>query len=221
MDADYYPRLSASMCDKVKMNHTINSQIEVCVLLIAPFLIFFMFALPAIIHIIYTPEFLMAIPMILSASFYMFFKAITTPIAYSSLAKGDSLIYFSMETIYYVFFIVLVSLGFTYYGLLGAGVALSLSNLIDFLLIASVYSSHYGFRFSKNAIHIIIVQFILVALGLVMAFESNLLIRIGIGSLIFLSSMIISIRVFRKQINLTNSLKGFLRSRILPKRQNK
>ena len=221
MDADYYPRLSASMCDKSKMNHTINSQIEVCVLLMAPFLIFFMFALPAIIHIIYTQEFLMAIPMILSASFYMFFKAITTPIAYSALAKGDSLIYFSMETIYYVFFIVLVSLGFTYYGLLGAGIALSVSNLVDFILITSVYSYHYGFRFSSSAIRIITIQFLLVAMALAIAFEDNLLMRIGIGSFIFLTSIIISICIFRKQTNLTASLKGFLRTRILSKQQNK
>ena len=72
LDADYFPRLSAACNDVSRMNETINRQLEVCVLLMAPFLIFFALFLPYIIKLLFASEFLQVVPMTLCAVYYMF-----------------------------------------------------------------------------------------------------------------------------------------------------
>ncbi|MEG1580932.1 MAG: oligosaccharide flippase family protein [Bacteroidaceae bacterium] len=221
MDADYYPRLSAAAIEPQKMNQIINSQIEVCILLMAPFLIVFMLALPYIIHIIYAPEFLATIPMVLYASFYMYFKAITSPIAYIALAKGDSFTYFSMEALYYSVFILLVSGGYYLNGLVGAGIALSLSNLFDLILISTVYHFRYHFRLSTHALSLIIVQGVLLAITLTATLQPHLLFRYSIGIIMAAISIYISIRIFRRETSLASSLKGFIRTQMIEKQAKK
>jgi len=181
MDVDYYPRLSA-ICNNVnEMNVAISRQQEVCVLLMAPFLIFFALFLPYIIHLLFAKSFLQVVPMALCAIFYMFFKCITTPIGYTSLAKGDSVIYFVMESAYYLVFVGLMVFCYTQWGLIGCGVALSLSNLFDLIIISVVYHFRYHFCFSKRTVFICMAQGLLLALCVLMAFETNLLLKYSIG----------------------------------------
>lgn len=163
MDADYFPRLSACNTDRQKTNKLINDQINVCTLLMAPALCLFLIFLPLIIRILYTQEFTVSATMAMYASLYIFFKAMTMPIAYLSLAKGDSAIYFWMELIYAVFFILAVVTGYSLYGLTGAGWALSASNLFDLCLIYTCFRRKYGFRFERTTLLRSAIQFVLVS----------------------------------------------------------
>ena len=74
-EADYFPRLSAAHHDMKRMNQTVNQQIEVGVLLMAPILALFVLAMPVIVPLLFSEEFVGAVPMAISASFFMFFKA--------------------------------------------------------------------------------------------------------------------------------------------------
>ena len=49
LEADYYPRLSSVNHDTIRLNQTINQQIDVCVLLITPFLILFILTMPIVV----------------------------------------------------------------------------------------------------------------------------------------------------------------------------
>lgn len=150
MDADYFPRISAAVEDKERMNNTINQQIDILVLLMAPFLILFAIGLPIIVPILYTREFLAVVPMVLCALPYMFFKAIYSPIAYLPLAAGKSQLYLFAEFMYYVVFSLFVTLGYTYGGLVGAGLGLSAANLCDLIFLPLIYSHVFGFRFNAK-----------------------------------------------------------------------
>lgn len=149
MDADYYPRLSAAGDDVELRNDTINKQIDILVMLMAPFLIVFALFLPLLVRVLYTEDFMLVVPMALCAASYMYFKAVYAPISYLALARGNSLVYFLMESLYDIVFVVLVCAGFYYRGLVGAGLALSASNLFDLLAISTVYQWYYGFRFKR------------------------------------------------------------------------
>lgn len=189
MDADFYPRLSAICNNRSRMNVAINRQIEVCLLLITPFLICFALFLPLIIRLLFTSEFLKVVPMTLCASFYMFFKAVTTPVAYIPLAKGDSVTYFAMESLYYVFFILIVLCGYTFYGLTGAGIALSLSNLFDLLIVCGIYHVRYGYKIGSRVVKTSIGQMLLLSAGIYMAFQPHLWLKfLGGLPILFLSA---------------------------------
>ncbi len=167
VEADYFPRLSSVNKDTPRMNHTINQQIDVCVLLMAPLLICFVMAMPWIVRLLYSHEFLPVVTMAQCAVFYMFFTAITKPVAYTSLAKGDSLVYLGVECAYNATFILLLYFGYHRWGLTGAGIALSLAALFDLVMICSLYGAGYHFRLLRTSLGLIIPQgLLLLAVGL-------------------------------------------------------
>ncbi len=211
MDADYFPRLSSICREKGKMNLAVNSQLEVCVLLMAPFLILFVLFLPIIIHLLFSEKFMPAVPMALYAAFYMFFKAITTPVAYISLARGDSLLYFTMEFLYYIVFIILVIVGYRYWGLPGCGIALSLSNLFDLLLISSVYHVKYQFSFSTRPFLVSIIQAVLLAMAVAVCVAVPAPHKFFFGMPVLVLSLWISLRILCKETTVLHVIKDRLR----------
>lgn len=198
MDSDYFPRLSATI-DPFEMNRTVNRQIDVLVLLIAPFLIFFCLALPFVVPLLYTSEFLQTIPMVLCAIFYMFFKAIYTPPAYLPLARGDAGLYMVMELTYNVVFATLVVVGYRAYGLAGAGVALSVANFVDFLLITGIYSKRYGFRLAAATMRRSLLQFALLLCGVIAAWSQDAWIHWGAGGLALAASATASCLLIKRE----------------------
>lgn len=163
VDTDFFPRLSSINHDTKRLNHTINQQIDVCVLLVAPVLIVFVLFMPWVIRLLYDDSILPVVPMTVCAVFYMFFRAISIPIAYTSLAKGDSWLFLIMECIYDVAFVVLLCLGYSYYELLGAGTALSLVALFDLVMISTVYGAYYHVHLRMRTLRLILPQALLLA----------------------------------------------------------
>lgn len=186
MDADYFPRLSAAVSNIREMNVLINRQVNTLVVLMAPFLVVFCLSLPLVVRILYTPEFLSVIPMVLAAASYMYFKAIYTPVAYISLAKGDSVVYMVLELLYDAVFALLVIGGFAWKGLLGAGLALSLANLFDLVLILSFCRRRYGYKMNRATAKRCAVLFFILLCGLLVATQSSVLLRSTLGIAVLL-----------------------------------
>ena len=165
-DADYYPRLSAVNKDVAACNLTINRQINICLLLMTPLLLLIMPLLPLLIRLLYSENFLPVAPMVLLALPSMYFKAIYTPIAYLTLAKGHSTVYFFMEAAYNAFFVVAIAAGYRWGGLIGAGIGLTVANALDLLNLSVVYGHRYGFRFQRGTATLSLSHFLLLCLGL-------------------------------------------------------
>ena len=188
LEADYYPRLSSVNHDTIRLNQTINQQIDVCVLLITPFLILFILAMPIVVRLLFKPEFLIILDMTVCSAFYMFFRAIMLPVAYTSLAKGDSIMFLIMEVFYDIVFGVLMWWLYSQFGLVGAGVALSVAALYDMLSIVLVYGWRYGCRISGHTLRLIIFQFLCLAIAVAACLQGNLYVKYIVGSLAILVS---------------------------------
>ena len=166
MDADFYPRLSG-LADNVRgMNVAINRQVVVCVLLIVPCLMLFTLFLPQIIRLLYRPEYLEIVPMVLCATLYMYSKAVITPVAYTALAKGDSRMFFVIEVIAALLLGVCVIGGYRLAGLTGSGVGLALSNVVELTIIMIVYSRAYGVRLYRSTVGVILLHLLLLLAAL-------------------------------------------------------
>lgn len=94
------------------------------------------------------------------------FKSMTLPVAYTSLAKGDAVMYLCMEAAYDIFMAVCVIVGFVYGGILGTGIALALAGVFDWWMIYAVYGRRYGFKPDKAARPFTAAQFLCVAAAL-------------------------------------------------------
>ena len=210
MDADYFPRLSAAGDNIERRNFAINRQIDVLVLLMAPFLILFTLCLPLIIRLIYTPEFLKAAPMALCAASCMFFKSIYAPVSYLPLARGDSAIYLVMELLYDAMFAISVTAGFHFAGLWGAGLGLSLANLFDLTAVSTVYSWRYGFKMERTTLRRCLMQFGLLLAGLFTAAQEGLMVRAALGGAVFVISVKVSFDLLRKETSMAERWKALL-----------
>ena len=208
-EADYFPRLSASHHDVKRMNQTVNQQIEVGVLLMAPILSLFVLAVPVIVPLLFSEEFVGAVPMTISASFYMFFKALTLPAAYLALAKGDSRIYMTTELIYDVFVAIAIPYAFKLWGLEGAGWALSVAGFLDMLLIHGIYSIRYGYCFDFRKVGLYLMQFICISVAVITALQDNSWVKV-VTAVAFILSALISFHVLKKETQIITKLKNRL-----------
>jgi O-antigen/teichoic acid export membrane protein len=161
METDYFPRLSAVNTDIVATNETVNKQIEVSILIVSPMLVVLIIFLPVLIPLLFSNEFIPIITMTQVATLAMFFKALTLPVAYITLARGYSMMYLFLESTYFVVFVLLIIFGYQQWGLLGTGIAITLANLFDYLMINGVARWRYGYKMSStvmqySAIHILV-----------------------------------------------------------------
>lgn len=176
VDADYFPRLSALIHDRMGAQQLANAQVVVLVALVSPCIIGLAGVLPWLVPLLYTDAFMAVVPMVACALLSMYFKAIYTPLAYYALARAESKIYFFMETLYYAVLVLAVVGGFMLGrkcfvlphigGLVGAGIGITIANFFDFCAIALFYGHRYGFRFEKKTLRFCVLQGLFVGSGL-------------------------------------------------------
>ncbi len=207
VDADYFPRLSSVNADAERMNQAVNRQTKACVLLMAPFLVLFMISMPLVVRLLYSSSFLPMTGMAVCASMHLFFKSMTLPVAYASLAKGDAAMYLCMEVAYDVFMAVCVVAGFVYAGVLGTGIALALAGVFDWWMIRAVYGRRYGFRPDKAARPFMAAQFLCVSAALFLGLQSEAWLKVAAGGCVLGVSAWLSASAIRKEVSLLPGLK--------------
>lgn len=200
VEADYFPRLSSSWSNITLRNQTVSRQTDVCVMLMSPFLLCFVVAMPVIIPTLFSEDFVAAIPMAICATPYMYFKSLTLPAAYLPLARGASWTYMIMELIYDVVIIVSIPIAYSQWGLVGTGWALTAAGAFDLLLVRGVYRRLYGLRLSHGRAWAHILQFVLLASAIAVSMSDNSGIRWGAGILLAVMSCALSGIMMRAEL---------------------
>jgi len=154
MESDYFPRLSAAGEGQSMQNAIANRQIVVSLTILTPMLIAFLLSLPVLIPLLYSSEFLPAQSMMQLVAVAMFFRAVSLPIAYIPLARGDGRGYLLMEAIFYLVLLATVFYGFKTGSLLGAGIALAVTAVIEQIVLMIYMFYKHGFQFERTtALH--------------------------------------------------------------------
>ena len=130
----------------------------------------------------------------------MFFKSMTLPVAYISLAKGDAVMYLCMEAAYDIFMAVCVIVGFVYGGILGTRLALGLAGVFDWWMIYAVFGRRYGFQPDKAARPFTAAQFLCVAAALFLGMQSEVWLKVAAGGCVLGASVWLSASAIRKEI---------------------
>lgn len=154
VSTDFFPRLSGVIDDVEKRNIAVCKQMEVLLMLAGPMTVALLVAMPLIVPLLYSSSFLGMVPMARVAVFGVLFGAIYVPAAYLPLAAGDTKAFLLVETINTVTMSI-VMVGFTYFGLLGAGIGRSVSSAVDIVVVMSVAVFYYKIRMSRP--HILLI----------------------------------------------------------------
>lgn len=197
METDYYPRLSAVQHDIQATNETVNRQMEVSLLLVSPMLAALIIALPVVVPLLFSQEFLPVVGMAQVAALAMYMKVLTLPVAYITLARGYSLSYLFLETSYFVVFVILIFFGYRYWGLFGTGVAITLAHVFEFLLVNAYAYKKYGYRSSATVYGYAIVQGALGLLAYILTLVADGYLYWTVGALTVVLSGLLSLKALR------------------------
>lgn len=197
MEADYYPRLSAVQHDIEATNETVNRQMKVSLLLISPMLAALIIALPLLVPMLFSGKFLPVVGMAQVAALAMYMKVLTLPVAYITLARGYSLSYLFLESCYFVVFVVLIIVGYQYWGLFGTGLAITLAHVFEYVLVNGYAYKKYGYRSSATVYGYAIVQVALGLLAYILTLVADGYLYWSIGALIVILSGLLSLKVLR------------------------
>jgi len=207
MDTDYFPRLSAVNHDNAAVRQLVNRQIEVSLLIIAPMLVALIIFLPIIIPLLLSGKFIAVVPMAQVAVFAMFFKVVTLPVSYVTLAKGDPRAYFFLECVYDVCIVAFVVYGYKWLGLLGTGIAVSLAHLMEFLIVLACAYIRYGYSPSASVLGYMAMYYPLGAIAYATTYLTSSFCYWSVGLLLIAVCSLLSLYIIYKRTSLRNALK--------------
>ena len=183
-----------------------NRQIEVMLLLVSPLLVLFALFLPILLPILYTGKFMPALGMMQAIMLAMYFRAVKLPVQYIPLAKGDSISYLFLESVYDIVLVVAVILNFDRLGLLGAGWAITIAGFLDAVLVFVYSRWKYGYKVSSSVFLYSAIQIPIGFLTYIVTLQSSQLIYWGVGLLLAMISAATSISILKTKTNLWNKL---------------
>ena len=189
-----------------------RQQIEVALLLVSPMLCTLIIALPLLVPLLYADTFLPLISMAQIALLAMYMRAITLSVSYVMLAKGDSIAYLSMESVYDLLLVLFVLFFYQRLGFVGTGVALVVLYFVDMLLLLLFTRYRYHIRLSKQVFLTLLMQLpIGVAAYIVARSFSDYAYWLS-GILLALLSLTLTLITLHRKTKLWNALKSkFLR----------
>lgn len=158
METDFFPRLSAVNARQTTMNTTVNRQIEVSVLLAAPLLAVFMLAMPLVVPLLYARSFMAMLPMAQVLVLAMYVRSVKLPIAYITLARGDSRGFIALDAAYDLYIMAFVWAGFRLRGLEGIGWAYVAGSVVELVVVYLYQRCRHGYEFSKRALRYAAIQ---------------------------------------------------------------
>jgi O-antigen/teichoic acid export membrane protein len=188
MSLDYFPRLSSVSNDNFKVHNTVNQQSEITLLIMLPLLIAMILSAPLIIKILLTNEFLKLTTFIRIVAFGTIFQAISFTISYIPLAKGDSKTYFIWNALFSnAFGLIILVIGYKYFGLNGLAYSLVINHLITFLVFLFITNRLYSYKMSRMLYYFLVVSVIMIScvLFLVNVFPNIYGYTFGVCLLIF------------------------------------
>lgn len=210
MDTEFFPRISGIPELGEKLNDAVNSQIEICILLVSPMLVVFQTFLPILLPVLYTGKFMPALGMMQVMVIAMFIRAVKLPISYLPLARGDSRSYLLMEACYDVFVVIAVVYGFRMAGLTGTGYGIMAASVFDFLMLFFYMRWKYRYVMSATVYRYIGLHFPMILLSFAATFAPSSWIYWTTGILLSIISGSISLRILYTKTQIWEKVKSKL-----------
>lgn len=206
IDKDYYPRLCSVENDSCCFIKTINQQIEMLVLLLAPIIIVFAIYSPTVVSVFYSDKFQSASGFMVLVALAMIFFVPAKTISMAFLAKGNSKGYFVNKITFIAYTLVFNIIGYNYGGLFGLGISyLGAYILYLFQTLISCYQ-HYRFSFEKQIIKKLCLYLALLISACILSFYAPSLLKYSIGSALVIITSLIAFIDLNSKLNIIKYL---------------
>ena len=176
---EFYPRLAAHYLSRRKISVFVSHEISLLILVFTPLLLLFLCFKEPAVSLLYTDKFLVIIPYVTIGILAIIFRAVSSCMAYTIVARGDGKTYLFTEVADAIIGLTLNIVLYRAYGLTGTGIALVLWYFIYTLITGFIYHYRYSLRLGKETLKAVAIS---VAISLVavcsdMLWESHLLLK--------------------------------------------
>lgn len=209
MRTDYFPRLSAIIHDRTQMNMIVYQQAIIATLIITPIILVFLIAIPLVINVLYSKQFLVIEGYLSWAILATLFQALSWSIGYVILAKGDSNLFIKTAIFFNVLFFCMEIAGYHFWGLTGMGIALLVYYFFHFIGVFFITKVSYGLSLPKGLYLIFLFSIVLCAMSVIFSVFSPFL-KYTMMTIIAFISAIFSLNELDKRIGLIEYIKHFL-----------
>lgn len=151
ISVEFFPRLSGVADSRHRVSVFVSHELTLVLLIITPLLMAFYPLAGLAIRILYSGEFLDAIPYVYMAVPGLAFKALSWCLGLVILARGDGRTYMVTETLSSVLILVLSILLYDRMGMAGLGLASASECVVYALIIWVVYRRRYGLGLSVRS----------------------------------------------------------------------
>jgi PST family polysaccharide transporter len=220
MGADFYPRLTASIKDRIECNRLVNEQTLVGLLLAGPGVVATLTLAPLAIGLFYSAKFGAAVGILRWICLGATLRVITWPMGFIIVAKGNQTIFFLAELAWTIVAIALAFICIRCFGVDGAGIAFFGSYVFHACLIYPIVRRLSGFRWSRASVQTGVLFLSLIAIAFCAVYALPLVVAAIVGTLATLLSTAYSIRTLLTLVP-ADSLPRYLRTVVamLPFRQ--
>lgn len=143
---EYYPRLASNCSRPWRQRVFVNHEMRLLFLLLTPALMVLTPLLPIVVKLLYSSQFLGAVPFMLWAMPSMLLQSFSLCVAYLILARGEGRLFAVTETVSAVASLLLHIAGYTLGGMAGLGIGFTAGYAIYALIMWNVYRHRYGYR---------------------------------------------------------------------------
>lgn len=198
---DYFPRLTSICHDTKQKNKAINKQIMAGLHISTPLTMVFLLAMPLIVIILLTPDFMPITNMCIWAGLFLVHRSVAHPLEYVSLAHGQSWMFLILESIYNLLVIFFIYIFYHSYGLPGTGIALSVVGLTNSTILYFVNKYCYNVSVSLPNILNIMLCTTLVGITTVLCLQPNITLRFALGIPLVIATAAYSLFSIRREIS--------------------
>lgn len=157
MLADFFPRLSQIHTDSKAANQLINQQLEMTLLIGGPMLILMIVFSPLLILILYSEEFINAVPLLRWQIASAFITFISWPMGVLYLSKNQGIMSVFSEFSRQGSYLLMVYFAWNWYGFESLGIGLFFANFINVFYVFWTVKKLSGYALSKNSLNYAII----------------------------------------------------------------
>lgn len=206
MATDYFPRLSSVVSDKKLTQKTILQQSIIGLLIITPLILILMALTSPVVSILYSDDFLQAVPMIRFGLMGMLFRVVSLSVGYLIVVKTESRLFMRSSAGFSVLFVLFGILGYRWFGLEGLGIAYAVHYFLHFIGVSVIVIRRYGFSFDLefNKVLGICMLFCLLGYFCIWYFEGNAAVLSTL--LVFVGALCYAVQQLEKRMSLRSIL---------------
>jgi O-antigen/teichoic acid export membrane protein len=215
MLTDFFPRLSGISTDNSSMNRLTNEQCEITLILGSPILIALLAFSRIVVSILYSGDFIRAIPLLQWLNAASFITLISWPVGVIFLAKGKGSFSVLLDTIGSICFIVIGVVLWRQVGILAFGISALVRAFLNIIVAFLLGRKASGFSYSWKYLRLLTLFFIPFALGFIFQLIRVKYLSDAVAYIAFIFTCVVAYLELAKRVN----LKSFL-SRYLPIKKN-